>query len=153
MLPEEPLILRQVSQACDYVLDLRDERLFELRRERNGCIRRGDPLYRRVEVLEGLLGDRRRDLAAETARMRVLVQDEDLRGLARGLQHRLLVPGNERPQVEDLDRDAVAVELLSRLLGCVNHRAPGDDAEVVALLVDARLAERSLVALVGYLGL
>src|SRR6185437_15189888 len=46
MLPEEPLILRQVSQACDYVLDLRDERLFELRRERNGCIRRGDPLYR-----------------------------------------------------------------------------------------------------------
>ena len=85
--------------------------------------------------------------------MRVLVQDEHLRRLARGLEHRLLVPRHEGTQVDDLDRDAVAVELLRRLLGGVDHRAPGDHAQIAALLVDARLAEWRLVALVRYLGL
>ena len=58
----------------------------------------------RVEVLERLLGDRRRDLGAEAAGARVLVQDEHLRGLAHRLEHGLLVPRHDRAQVDDLDR-------------------------------------------------
>ena len=65
------------------VVDLRDVRLLERRRERHGRVGRGDPLHRRVERLERLLGDRRRDLGAEAAGARVLVEDEHLRGLAR----------------------------------------------------------------------
>ena len=68
---------------CDDVVDLRDERLLERRRERDRRVGRGDPPDRRVEVLEGLLGDRRRDLGAEAAGARVLVEDEHLRRLAR----------------------------------------------------------------------
>ena len=70
-------------------------------------------LQRRVEILERLLRDRRRDLGAEAAGSRVLVQHEHLRRLSRRLEHRLLVPRQDRAQVDDLDRDAV-VELRSR---------------------------------------
>ena len=76
MLPEEPpnlLIFGQVVQACDDVLDLWDERLLERWREGHRRVRGGDPLHRRIEVLERLLGDRRGDLAAEAAGQRVLV--------------------------------------------------------------------------------
>ena len=62
------------------------------RREGYRRVRRGDPLRRRVEILEGLLGDRRRDLGAEAAGVRVLVQDDHLRRLPHRREHRLLVP-------------------------------------------------------------
>src|SRR5438552_16372700 len=156
MLPEGPpnlLIFGQVAQACDDVLDLWDERLLERWREGHRRVRGSDPLHRRIEVLERLLGDRRGDLAAEASGVSVLVQDEHLRGLPHRFEHRLLVPWHERAQIEDLDRDSVAVELLRRLLGGVDHRAPGDHAQIAALPVDARLAEWRLVALVRYLGL
>ena len=82
----------ELLQPFDDVFDLRDERLLERRRERHGRVGRRDPLHGRVEVLERLLGDRRRDLGAEAAGARVLVQHEHLRRLPRRLEHRLLVP-------------------------------------------------------------
>src|SRR6187551_966901 len=75
-----PLILRQVAQAGDDVLDLREERLLEGRGERDRTVGSGDPLHRCVEIRDALLGDRRGDLPAEAAGARVLVQDEHLRG-------------------------------------------------------------------------
>ena len=62
---------------------------------------------RPVEVLEGLLGDRRRDLGAEAARAGVLVEDEHLRRPAGALEHGLAIPRDQRAEVEHLDRDAV----------------------------------------------
>src|ERR671934_168252 len=52
---------------------------------------------------------------------RVLVEDEHLRGLAHALEHRLRVPRYERAQVDDLDRDPVALELLCSLVGRPDH--------------------------------
>src|SRR6266480_1359054 len=49
------LVLRQLSQPRGDVVDLRDERLLERRRERNRRVRRRDPLHRSVELLECLL--------------------------------------------------------------------------------------------------
>ena len=76
--------------------------------ERYRRVGRGDALRRRVEILEGLLGDRRRDLGAEAAGVRVLVEDDHLRRLAHRREHGLLVPRQDRAQVDDLDRDVVA---------------------------------------------
>ena len=142
---------RDLAQRGDDVRDLRQERLLEHRRERYRRVGRGDALRRRVEILEGLLGDRRRDLGAEPAGERVLVQDDHLRRLSHRGEHGLPVPRQDRAQVDDLDRHVVA--LAGGLLGRVDHRAPGDDRDVVALPVDARLADRDRVALVGHLAL
>src|SRR5213080_2139274 len=148
-----PSVLRELPEPRRDILDLGDERLLERRRERHRRVRRGDPLDRSIEVLEGLLGDRRGDLAAEAAGMRVLVQDDRLRGLPHRLEDRLLVPRDQRAQVEDLDGDVFLPELLRRLVGCPDHRAPGDDGDVVALAMNASLPEGRLVALVRNLGL
>ena len=111
-------------------------------------------LHGRVEVLERLLGDRRGDLGAEAAGVRVLVEDDHLRRLLDRLEHRLAVPRDDRAQVDDLRRDAVLLgDLVRRLVGRVDHRAPRDDGDVVALAVDARLPERDRVALVRHLAL
>ena len=62
----------------------------------------------RVEVLERLLADQRRDLGAHAARARRLVRDQHLAGLAHARQDRVAVERAERAQVDDLD---VLVEL------------------------------------------
>src|SRR5436853_5828609 len=97
------LVLRELAQTGDDVVDLRDECLLERRRERDGRIGSGEALHRRVEILERLLRDRRRDLAAEAAGARVLVQDEYFRRLPHRLEHGCLVPRHDGAQVEDLD--------------------------------------------------
>src|ERR671936_660003 len=147
------LVLGEFLEPCRHVGDLRDERLLERRREGHGGVGSRDPLHRRVEVLEGLLGDRRCDLGAEAAGASVLVQHEHFRGLADALEHGGLVPGHDRAQVDDLDRHVVFGQLLRGLLGGVDHCAPRDDADVLALLVDARLADRDRDPLVRHLGL
>ena len=102
-------------------------------RERHRRVGRREPHDRRVEVLERLLGDRRRDLRAEAARARVLVQDENLRAAPHALEHALLVPRDQRAEVEHLDLEPLLRELRGRLGRGVHHRAPGDDRRVVAL--------------------
>ena len=72
---------------------------------------------RGVQVLERLLGDRRRDLGAEAARAGVLVQDEHLGALLDAREHRLAIPGDQRAQIEDLDRDVVLLEPGRGLVG------------------------------------
>src|SRR5215210_9307901 len=68
------LVLSEVPQSFGYVVDLGDVRLLEGRGERHRRVRRGDPLDRRVEVLERLLGNRRGNLGAEAAGPRVFVE-------------------------------------------------------------------------------
>ena len=85
--------------------------------------------------------------------LRVLVEDEHLGAARDALEHRLAVPRDQRAQVEHLDGDAVVGELRRRLVGRVDHRAPGDHGDVVARAVDAGLAERRRVAVVRHLAL
>ena len=116
----------------------------------SGAARRID---RSVEVLERLLGDGRGDLRAEAAGARVLVQDEHLRAAPHALEHALLVPRDERSQVEHLDLEALLRELVRGLGRRVHHRAPGDDDRVVAGPVDVGVAERDRVPLLRHLAL
>ena len=62
-----------------------------------------------------------------------------------------LIPGLQAAEVDDLNGQIV--ELPGRLGGGVDHRAPGDEGDVVALLVDPRLADRRRVALLGNVAL
>src|SRR3954451_4556312 len=104
------LILRELAKSLHDILDLRDECLLERRRERYrrvGCCHAAN---RCVEILERLLGDRRRDLAAESAGAVVLVQHEHLRRLAHRGEHSVLVPRHDGAKVDDLNRDTVVLE-------------------------------------------
>ena len=92
----------------------------------SGHVRSGDPRHRPVEVVERLLGDDRRDLRAVPAEPVVLVDDEALAGLADGVEDRLLVERSERPQVDDLDADALLGDPVGRLEGVVGHQPVGD---------------------------
>ena len=61
------LVVEQLAQARADVLHLRQELLLERRGEGHGCIGRSQPLDRRVQVLEGALGDRCCNLPTEAA--------------------------------------------------------------------------------------
>ena len=110
-------------------------------------------LHGRIEILERLLGNGRCDLGAEAAGSCVFVQHQHLRGLSRRLENRRLVPRHHGAEVDDLHRYAVVVELLRRLFGGIDHRAPGDQRDVGAFAVRARLAERHRVPLLRNLTL
>src|SRR6187551_3177693 len=140
----------EVAERRRDVLDLRDVCLLERGRERYRAVGRREPPDRRVELLERLLGNGRRDLPAEAARLRVLVEHENLRAPLDALEDRLAVPRDQRPEVEDLDGDAVLGQLGGGLVRRVDHRTPGDHRHVVALAVDSRLPERRRVAIVRH---
>ncbi len=48
---------------------------------------------------------------SEASRSRVLVQDENLRAALHSLEHAVLVPRDERPEIEHLDLEALLGEL------------------------------------------
>ena len=109
----------------------------------------GDPRDRAVEVVERLLGDDRRDLRAVAAELVVLVDDQALAGLADRVEQRLAVERAERPQVDDLDADAVVGDPVGRLERVVRHQPVGDDRDLRARVGDLGLAERDRVVGVG----
>ena len=74
-------ICDQLLGRRDHLVDARQERSFERRRIRHRRVQRCDAHDRRVQVLERLLGDDRRELAADAAGQRRLVQQQHPAGL------------------------------------------------------------------------
>ena len=110
-----------------------------------------DTLDRRVEPVERLVLDDGRDLGAEAHPRDGLVRDDAAVRLLDGLDDRLLVERLERPWVDDLDRDALLLELIGGVERLVDESAGRDDGDVLALPHHPRLAERDRLELVRHL--
>ena len=122
--------------------------MLERWREGNGRVRSRDPPGWRVEVLEGFFCDRRRDLARRNRRCACPRAARAPSTSSAPSRERSPCPRAARAQIDDLDRD---VAQFGRGLLCrVDHRAPGDECDVLSLPMDARLADRDRVALVGH---
>src|SRR5438093_4249330 len=90
----------------------------------------GEPAWRGVEVVEGLLGDDRRDLASVPTALDRLVHDEQTVRLADRGEHRVAIQWNEAADIDDLRLDAVGRELLGRLEREQDLARPGHDREL-----------------------
>src|SRR6185437_5602256 len=126
-------------------------RLEQKRTVRTRNVRHGEPLDRRIQAEEGFLRDGSRDLGTKARGQIVLVHDETSMRLAHRLEHRLLVPGRERPQIEDLAIDA---RCRGRTLTTLHHGAPSHDSDFGALAdapCDAKW-DHILVARIGASG-
>jgi hypothetical protein len=71
-----PLVAHQRPRGPADLLGVGKEELFHAGREGHGRVGRGDANERRIEVLEALLREHRRDLGADAACARLLVQDD-----------------------------------------------------------------------------
>src|SRR3954468_2545430 len=142
--------LHGCADGVDHALDRGHVQLLEGAR-RVGRVGGGDATDGRLQRPEGLLLDRRHQLAAEARRERSLVQDD--RAPARGdrLAQRIDVERHQAAQVEDADRVALLGGAVGRTLGDDHRGAVGDDDEVRPLAHDARLAQRDGVVLLGHL--
>jgi len=81
--------------------------------EAESLVRRSPhPTDRRVERVEALVGDPRRDLSTEATRADVLVHDQRTPGAPHRRTDHVVIPGNERAQVEDLDGAPLLCERL-----------------------------------------
>ena len=132
------------TRAARDVLDLRDE-AFSSGGENgtgvSGAVIRITGASRSSNASSAI---RPRDLGAEAAGARVFVQHQHLQ-VFRADQNRVLVPRQHGAQVDDFHRDAVLLELLRRLFGGLDHRAPGDQRDVPAFAGNASLADRNRV--------
>ena len=102
-------VLGQLDDRVGDVVHLRKDRLLEgglVGDPRVGC---RDAAYWCVERVEQVVRRPCRHLGAEAAGEHVLVHDEEASSATHGLAHDLVVPRRERPEVHDLDRDAVAL--------------------------------------------
>ena len=101
----------QVASAGDDVVDLRDRGSLEVLRVGDRHLGSGEAGNRRVERPEARLGDRCSDLGAEAAGAPALVDDERTMGAFDRLGERGQVERAQRPQIDDLGRDAAVGEL------------------------------------------
>ena len=76
---------------------------------------------RRVEVVEGVLVDQRRDALPRAVILPALLGDHHAVGLAHGVEDEVQVNRADRAQVEYLGLDAVLRQLLRRLLADMQH--------------------------------
>src|SRR5439155_26588977 len=110
------LVGSQASSRDDDVRGLRKNEVLELRRVWKGHVVRGHAQHGRVEPLEAALIDARGDLAGNSARARILMQDEHAVGLSDGREDGVVVEWAQRAQVDDFDRQSVLfLELRGRL--------------------------------------
>ena len=95
-----------------------------------------------IQITEGLLGDRSRELCTEATEDAVFVYDERLGRLAdRGIDG-LFIPGYERAKVDDFDTLAeVFLDALSDIESEVERIPVGDERSIRPLAADTCLAE------------
>ena len=94
--------------------DARQKRRLERRRIRHRRVLRRDAHDGRVEILERVLGNDRRQLAADAAGAARLVQQQRAARLRHRRQDRLAIERREAAQIDDFRVHAVGLELLSR---------------------------------------
>ena len=148
--------LRGSRARCHDVVDLRDERLLERRRERHRRVRRGEPhdgarRAARTPPRRWWPRSRRRSRAVRVSSC----STSSFEVCATDCQHGLAVPRHDRAQVEHLDRRCRRFEAPGR-----RRRARCSTIAPHVTIVrsspsrcDARLAERRRVVAVGHLAL
>src|SRR3989449_6406429 len=124
---------------------LRKGSLLEERMVRDKNVLAGQAADRRVEKLEELVGNARRNLGAVSPRNAVLMEDQDAAGLLHRGRDQVPVVRAERAQIENLRPDAFFFEGLGSLDRPHDERAVSNDGQVGALAHQLRLSERDHV--------
>src|SRR6266480_4028060 len=139
---ESPSVRREPSCGLHDIVSLGQHEIFQGRRIWQRHVVRRHPHDRAVQPREGLLVDARGDLARQPTGARVLVYDEHLVGLLHRPHDRGVIHRQQRPEVEDFDRETVVLRQLVGRLERLPHRGPvGDDGQVLPLAGDPRLAD------------
>src|SRR5882672_12001594 len=76
----------------------------------HGHVARSQARDGRVEQVEPLLADQRRDLRAEPSALARLVADDEAARLGHRVENGILVERDQRPRIHDLHRDALLLE-------------------------------------------
>ena len=135
--------------AGDDVGDLRHGRLLEGEVERDHRVLAGDPDDRRPQLVEGLLGDHRRDVAGDAAALDGLLGDHQPAGPADRLEHARRCPSGRASAGRCTSTEIPSRrQLLGRLQALDDHVRPGHERHVRAGPLDLGLAERDHVVLV-----
>src|SRR5438128_469117 len=141
---ESPSIRRKPSCGLHDIVRLGQHEILQGRRIRQRHVVRRHPHDGAVQPREGLLVDARGDLARQATGARVLVYDEHLVGLLHRPHDRGVIHRQQRPEVEDFDRETVVFRQLVGRLERLPHRGPiGDDGQVLPLASQPRLADGS----------
>src|SRR5262245_37593951 len=149
-LPSAVSVLYQSLRSGDHFLDARQKRLLERRCVGDRGVHRRDAHDRRVEVLEGLFGNDRRQLAADAAGAPRLVEQQRAARLGHRREDRLAIQRRQAPEIDDLRLHAVGLQLLRGVERRVHHRAERQDRQVAAFALHFGLPDRDDVVLLRH---
>src|SRR6266446_49968 len=136
-------IRREAANRVHYFVGARQNELFKWRTERDVRIERCNSSHRAVEIFERVLGDNRRDFAADSSRQPILVHDQNFAGLARSREDRFAIERQQRAQIEDLDAEPILLFDDSRRIERLAERAAiGDYRKIAAFLANLRDSNR-----------
>src|SRR4051794_4588506 len=143
-----PLVREEGTACLLHVVELGQGRLLQRRAERDRGVGGGESPGRRVQILEGGLGDERSDLRADPTGAGRPVGDQHLAGLAHAGENSVAIERTEAAEVEDLD---VLVELVRRAQRQMDTGSVRDHGQLATVTRDACLAEWYRVIAHGHL--
>ena len=113
------------------------------RRERDGAVESGNTDNWTVQIVKCFFVDDGRDLARNSARFRVLVQDDHLISLSDGLQNGISIERCQRAQVNHFEFNFLFRQKLGGFQSCMHHGSVSNHAEVTARAHHTGLPERN----------
>ena len=140
--PSQLLTGKDGLRGIDHLGDRRQRELFQVRRIRHRHVLAGHARDRRVEIVERLVHDARRDFGADARLLPAFLDHDAAAGLLHRGDHRLGVHRPQGAQVDHLGLDVLLGELFGGLERVAHADRPRHDGDVVARAHDLGLADR-----------
>src|SRR6266404_5991434 len=115
---------------------------FEGRRVRHRRVQRSHAHERPIKIMEGLFEKYRRNLARDSAGLRVFVHDQAFVGLFHGIQNRLFIQRKQRAQINHFGFDAFFCQGFGRFERSMHHCRVGNNGDVLTFAAHGGFADR-----------
>src|SRR5579872_4179123 len=145
--PKVTSVRLEAARLTNHVRDLGQKVVFQRRRERHRRVTRDDAHDGSVQVIEDFFIYDGGNFSSDAAGARVLVQDNDLVGVAHRGGNGLAIQRQQGAQVHNFKLNPFFGQNFRRFQRDVQHGGVGDDAQVTTWPRHARLAQRHDVIL------
>src|ERR1700676_2197764 len=133
---------QQFLDSSDQIGRLRKNFILKIGMIRAESIHRRNAPNGSVQLIEKLLADARGNLRTVSPGERVLIGHDRAVGLAHGGGDRLPVEWRKRAEIDDFDRNSLALQFSCRNFGAMNHCAIRNNAYVRPLADNTSASER-----------
>src|SRR5882724_4084040 len=143
------LVAQPLRHRC-YRFRRRHSLVLKHRRKWYGHVHCAHAFHRRIEIIEGTVGDDRRNLCGDAVALIAFVDDNRPAGLLYGFDDRLFVEGHCGSYIDDFGADTARLQRICRRQRDMNHAARCDESNVATGALHVGNTKRDRVFLSRY---